>query len=305
MQRREGQISVNKPPRGIGFVKQESWLQQGTVRDNIMWGTAYQFNWYNKVVEVCALKPDFDQLSRGDLTQVGEGGATLSGGQRARVALARAVYQDKDMYLIDDIFSAVDGDVAAHIYRKCILGLLKTKTRVLVTHHTRYIQAADNVLVLRDGQLVHQGPPGHGPQEDNGHMTTSPMDTNFSMLNTPSITGRNSPVLTPSSEIMVTQVDPQLVTPQEERRERGRVKLKVYTQYWRAVGCLLSLMILLSLVAMQVSRNLTDVWLAHWVTSETGNGTSPTLHLTISANTSCIWTLILTQTPPLSVSSII
>lgn len=106
-------------------------------------------------------------------------------------------------------------------------------------------------------------------------MTTSPMDTNFSMLSTPSITGRNSPVLTPSNETMVTQVDPQLVTPQEERRETGRVKLKVYTQYWRAVGCLLSPMILLSLVAMQVTRNLTDVWLAHWVTSETGNGTSP------------------------------
>ena len=136
MQRTEGQISVNKLPRVIGFVKQEALLQQGTVRDNIMWGTAYQFNWCNKVVEVCALKPDVDQLSRGDLTQVGEGGVTLSGGQRARVALARAVYQDKDMYLIDDIFSAVDGDVAAHIYRKCILGLLKTKTRVLVTHHT-------------------------------------------------------------------------------------------------------------------------------------------------------------------------
>ena len=131
-------------------------------------------------------------------------------------------------------------------------------------------------------------------------MTTSPMDTNFSMLSPPSITGRNSPVLTPNCETMMTQVDPQ-----EERRETGRVKLKVYTQYWRAVGCLLSPLILLSLVAMQVSRNLTDVWLAHWVTSETGNGTSPTLHLTISANTSCIWTLILTQTPPLSVSSII
>ena len=92
MQRAGGRVAVTRG-RGVGLVKQEPWLQQGTVRDNILWGKAYQFTWYTKVVEACALKQDFAQLARGDLTQVGEGGVTLSGGQRARVALARAVYQ--------------------------------------------------------------------------------------------------------------------------------------------------------------------------------------------------------------------
>ena len=92
MQRAGGRVAVTRG-RGVGLVKQEPWLQQGTVRDNILWGKAYQFSWYTKVVEACALKQDFSQLARGDLTQVGEGGVTLSGGQRARVALARAVYQ--------------------------------------------------------------------------------------------------------------------------------------------------------------------------------------------------------------------
>ena len=69
IQKTDGQISVNRPSRGVGYVKQEPWLQQGTVRDNIMWGKAYQYNWYNKVVEACALREDFEHLACGDLTQ--------------------------------------------------------------------------------------------------------------------------------------------------------------------------------------------------------------------------------------------
>ena len=266
MQRTEGQISVNRPPRGVGYVKQDPWLQQGTIRDNILWGKAYQYNWYSRVVEACALKPDFEQLSHGDLSQVGEAGVTLSGGQRSRVALARAVYQDKDLYLIDDIFSAVDGDVASHIYRKCILGLLKTKTRVLCTHHNRYVQAADNIILLQDGKIQEQGPASALTHVRSGEETRI-SDTNYSMLSTPSLTGRNSP----THETGPVQ---SINTDTTEHRETGRVKSKVYRQYWRAVGSLMSPLILLSLVLMQVSRNLTDVWLAHWVSAEENN-TSP------------------------------
>jgi len=133
-----GEAKLSRPRRGVGYVAQESWLQAGTIRDNILFGKAYQHTWYNKVTEACALQPDFTALAAGDMTKVGEAGNTLSGGQKARVALARAVYQDKELYIIDDIFSAVDGHVAVHIYRKVILGLLREKTRILCTHQTRY-----------------------------------------------------------------------------------------------------------------------------------------------------------------------
>ena len=282
MQRTEGQIAVNRPPRGVGFVKQEAWLQQGTVRDNIMWGKAYQHNWYNKVIEACALKQDFTQLACGDLSQVGEQGVTLSGGQRARVALARAVYQDKDIYLIDDIFSAVDGDVAAHIYKKCILGLLKSKTRILCTHHNRYLHAADSIIVVKDGRVEYHGPPSQMLLNDHqGDRKTS--DMNYSMLCTPSLTGRNSPTLETRDTRdhddtceSITDIGDHNTSVQvePERRETGTVKMKVYRQYMRAVGPWLSSLIMISLLAMQTTRNLTDVWLANWV-SHSANNTSP------------------------------
>ena len=106
--------------------------------------------------------------------------------------MARAVYQDKDLYLIDDIFSAVDSDVAAHIYRKCILGLLKNKTRILCTHHNRYLQAADSILMLKDGKVVDFGPPSQLSSthfNSNGDSMSKLTDTNYSMLCTPSLTG--------------------------------------------------------------------------------------------------------------------
>ena len=226
MQRAGGRVAVTRG-RGVGLVKQEPWLQQGTVRDNILWGKAYQFSWYTKVVEACALKQDFSQLARGDLTQVGEGGVTLSGGQRARVALARAVYQDKDLYLIDDIFSAVDGDVAGHIYRRCILGLLRHKTRVLATHHARYVAAADTIARLEEGRLVSLGPAASlASAEPGASLVTSP-------------SGRTSPSLGPldtapatpqdtSPGHSVSHLDTEVQDTEAETRETGSVKLKVY-----------------------------------------------------------------------------
>jgi len=271
LEKKEGHIAVNRPSRGIGYVKQEHWIQQGTVRDNILFGKAYQHIWYTKVIDACALKEDFYQLAHGDMTKVGEGGVTLSGGQRARVALARAVYQDKDLYLIDDVFSAVDGHVAGHIYRKCIIGLLHEKTRILCTHHNRYVSGADSVIVLQDGKIKDQGSPSRIiPLFSNKQSKVSA--TNFSVLGTPFETGRNSPI----NEDQTSPVDqtPSIVEDEpdsEEIREKGVVKFKIYKNYWKAVGRLLSPAILFSLLAMQVSRNLTDVWLAHWVSKEENN----------------------------------
>lgn len=103
------------------------------------------------------MNEDLLLLPNGDLTGVGEGGMTLSGGQKARIALARAVYQDKPIYLLDDIISAVDSKVAKHIFQHCIMGLLKNKTRILCTHHVKYLIHADKVIVMEDGVIKQQG----------------------------------------------------------------------------------------------------------------------------------------------------
>ena len=259
-----GEADLWQPRRGVGYIAQEAWLQAGTVRDNILFGKAYQYAWYNKVVEACALLPDFAALASGDQTKVGEAGNTLSGGQKARVALARAVYQDKDVYLVDDIFSAVDGHVAAHIYRKVILGLLKEKTRLLCTHHTRYLNGADSILVMENGQITEEGPPTLILPLMSSKDPTNPAN-NFSMIGTPSMmdtivqdTGRNSPIQNDSGEQRGGGEEEQ-EEEEEERRETGRVKFSVYKTYWKAIGALLSPTILLSLLAMQVTRNMTDL----------------------------------------------
>ena len=278
-----GEADLWQPRRGVGYIAQEAWLQAGTVRDNILFGKAYQYAWYNKVVEACALLPDFAALASGDQTKVGEAGNTLSGGQKARVALARAVYQDKDVYLVDDIFSAVDGHVAAHIYRKVILGLLKEKTRLLCTHHTRYLNGADSILVMENGQITEEGPPTLILPLMSSKDPTNPAN-NFSMIGTPSMmdtivqdTGRNSPIQNDSGEQRGGGEEEQ-EEEEEERRETGRVKFAVYKTYWKAVGALLSPTILLSLLAMQVTRNMTDLWLADWVSHST-NGSEPNISL--------------------------
>jgi ATP-binding cassette subfamily C (CFTR/MRP) protein 4 len=121
----------------LSYVSQEPWMFMGTIRDNILFGMAYDSAWYNKVIEACSLDEviqlklkkmvyyslsvqDFNQLPYGDLTLVGERGVTLSGGQKARVNLARAVYHDADIFLLDDPLSAVDATVAAHLFNKFV-----------------------------------------------------------------------------------------------------------------------------------------------------------------------------------------
>lgn len=103
-----------------------------------------------EVVNVCALKRDFDELPFGDKTPVGEKGSALSGGQRARVALARAVYRNADIYLLDDPLSAVDAHVAKHLFEQCIQQYLKDKTIILVTHQIQFIKGADLVVIMNN-----------------------------------------------------------------------------------------------------------------------------------------------------------
>lgn len=97
---------------------------------------------------MCSLIKDFKQFSNGDMTIIGERGAALSGGQRARVNLARAIYQQADIYLLDDPLSAVDTKVARRLFKDCIIDFLKDKTRILVTHQLHFLRQSDKIVLL-------------------------------------------------------------------------------------------------------------------------------------------------------------
>uniref|UniRef100_A0A8C4VSD5 Multidrug resistance-associated protein 4 n=1 Tax=Gopherus evgoodei TaxID=1825980 RepID=A0A8C4VSD5_9SAUR len=134
----------------IAYVSQQPWVFPGTVRSNILFGREYEREKYEKVLKVCALKKDMDLLEDGDLTVIGDRGATLSGGQKARVNLARAVYQDADIYLLDDPLSAVDAEVSRHLFEKCIYRALHQKVSILVTHQLQYLHAVNQILILKE-----------------------------------------------------------------------------------------------------------------------------------------------------------
>uniref|UniRef100_A0A0P6IW43 Putative abc transporter c family member n=1 Tax=Aedes aegypti TaxID=7159 RepID=A0A0P6IW43_AEDAE len=147
----------------LAYVSQEPWVFAGTVRQNILFGQPMEKDRYESVVQACALIRDFEQLPHGDKTIIGERGAALSGGQKARISLARAVYRRADIFLMDDPLSAVDAHVGRHLFDICIgprgrLGRLKT-TRILVTHQVHFLKEADWVIVMNEGKITIQGTP--------------------------------------------------------------------------------------------------------------------------------------------------
>ncbi|CAF4884021.1 unnamed protein product [Pieris macdunnoughi] len=141
----------------ISYACQEAWLFPSSVRENILFGLPYNADKYRRVCKVCALEKDFKQFPYGDQTLVGERGVSMSGGQRARINLARSVYRDADIYLLDDPLSAVDANVGRQLFEGCINGHLKGKTRILVTHQVHFLKAADYIIVLNEGQVENMG----------------------------------------------------------------------------------------------------------------------------------------------------
>ncbi|CCG83568.1 putative ABC multidrug transporter [Taphrina deformans PYCC 5710] len=144
------------------FVDQTPWIQNMTVRDNIVGPAGYRREWYNKVVHACAFDVDIAKMARGDLTRVGSSGISLSGGQKQRLALARAVYSQQSLMLLDDVFSGLDATTEAKIFSRLLgkNGLLKRMkvTVVLVTHARHLFAHADYMIVLSaEGRILEQG----------------------------------------------------------------------------------------------------------------------------------------------------
>ncbi|KAM5324056.1 ATP-binding cassette sub-family C member 2 [Glossophaga mutica] len=141
------------------YVPQQSWIQNGTIKDNILFGSELDEKRYQQVLEACALLQDLEVLPGGDLAEIGEKGINLSGGQKQRISLARATYQNSDIYILDDPLSAVDAHVGKHIFEKVLgpNGLLKGKTRILVTHSIHFLPQVDEIVVLENGTISEKG----------------------------------------------------------------------------------------------------------------------------------------------------
>ncbi|CAO2838698.1 unnamed protein product [Amaranthus hypochondriacus] len=142
----------------IAYVSQTAWIQSGTIRENILFGSAMDDLRYQETLRCCSLVRDLELLPYGDMTEIGERGINLSGGQKQRIQLARALYKDADIYLLDDPFSAVDAHTATSLLNHYVLEALSEKTVLLVTHQVDFLPAFHLCLLMSEGEIRRAGP---------------------------------------------------------------------------------------------------------------------------------------------------
>ncbi|KAJ6705474.1 ATP-BINDING CASSETTE SUB-FAMILY C [Salix purpurea] len=138
----------------VAYVSQTAWIQTGTIRENILFGSTKDQIRYQEVLKRCSLLKDIDLLPFGDLTEIGERGVNLSGGQKQRVQLARALYRNADIYLLDDPFSAVDAHTATSLFNEYVMEALSEKTVLLVTHQVDFLPAFNSILLMSAGEIL-------------------------------------------------------------------------------------------------------------------------------------------------------
>ncbi|XP_019724109.1 ATP-binding cassette sub-family C member 4 isoform X2 [Hippocampus comes] len=225
---------------------------------------------------MCYWDKDLELLPDGDLTLIGDRGATLSGGQKARVNLARAVYQDADIYLLDDPLSAVDAEVGRHLFEQCICGVLKSKPRILVTHQLQYLKGADQIVVLKEGHMVAKGTYTElqrsgldftsllkKDEEEEPHQSPTDFSSRSRTLSQNSVRSQASSGHSVQDGEHL-EAEP-VHTVAEESRAQGSIGLNIYIKYLRAGASVLVVVIALLLnILAQVAYIVQDWWLAYW-----------------------------------------
>eukprot|EP00891_Asterochloris_glomerata_P006803 jgi/Astpho2/6803/e_gw1.00103.48.1_t len=294
MERHTGSVRVGGQ---LALVAQQAWIINASVRDNILLGRDLDDARWEACVEACCLSQDFKVLPAGADTEIGEKGINVSGGQKQRISLARACYHDADFYIMDDPLSAVDVHVGKHIFDECIAGLLKSKTRLLVTNQLQFVPQADRVVYLEAGCVAAQG----SFEEVSQHPGFASLLTEFnakaeaeessrpshhcSCLSDrracPNLQGdlvcRQSSVLaSPLSAVQVVmEKDGKVIikTPDgrlivQEDRAKGQVSSQVFREYAAAYGWYGLLFIICMWAMEQTCRVLTNWWLSRWSTAD-------------------------------------
>ncbi|TMW62698.1 hypothetical protein Poli38472_005316 [Pythium oligandrum] len=276
----KGEVSL----RGsVAYVSQQPFIQNATVRENICFGLPFDAARYEEAVRVSCLKKDLQILPGGDRTEIGEKGINLSGGQRTRVALARAVYQNADIYILDDILSAVDSHVGSDIFANCVKKALKKKLVILVTHSLSFLNNCDNIVVLGDGRVVEVGAykqlmakkgvlaqmvanyVEHDKKEESEQAEESNDVDDDDEDDGPAdrLNRRSRTSSTRSDGSAHEAIDGQLMV--DEDRSTGEVPKEVYMAWIKAFGgVFMGLVVLFGYCFAQVVSLLSTFWISHW-----------------------------------------
>ncbi|KAJ3295930.1 Multidrug resistance-associated protein 1, partial [Blyttiomyces sp. JEL0837] len=295
-----GAVTING---SVALCQQQPWLMSLTVRENIYFGKQGDEERLNMAVKCCGLEADLKSLEKGIETEIGEKGITLSGGQKARVALARAVYDDADIYLLDDPLSALDAHVSREVYDNCICGTLSNKTRVLVTHQLYVLPKVDRIIVFDHGKIVEHGTYNDlinieggvlkgmmdeyskvGEGKKSGDEKVRDIDEKTIVDSEKSVEGGTTkkekskiePGATykisleddndPESKKTDEPVKKNLI--EEEDREKGAVKFSVVVDYYRYGGGFgMFFLIAIGCVFYGAANGMTQIWLTWWATN--------------------------------------
>ncbi|XP_058066855.1 probable multidrug resistance-associated protein lethal(2)03659 [Anopheles bellator] len=265
-----GNIRVNGR---VSYGSQEPWLFSGTVRQNILFGLPMDRERYRRVVKTCALERDFHLFANGDKTIVGERGVSLSGGQKARISLARAVYRRAEVYLLDDPLSAVDSHVGRHLFDHCMRDYLRGRIVILVTHQLQYLQNADQIVVLKHGRVEAVGT--YDKLRESGHdfaqLLAAPSGKEDDSTDTESFKRSGSLFRRQNSESSVdSSGGPEADAPEAkaigEKQKEGSIGWDVYRAYFRASGGYFVVSaILFMFLLSQLCASGGDYFLTYWV----------------------------------------
>lgn len=288
----EGSVLLPKRPLrllsgGVAYCSQTAWLETMSIRDNIVFGQYFDQARYDAVLSCCCLEPDLKTFPEGDLTEVGENGVSLSGGQKARVALARAVYSRSPILLLDDVLAAVDSHTAKRLVDECLCGeLVKGRTVVLVTHHVDAVLShVEHVVMLDGGRIKASG----SPSELREAGLLSPAVLGLSSPESPNVKGKQAAKdQMKEEEAKDSAVDAQAKAQADdggkkdpgksgaasapgrgklvsaEGKSTGRVKREIYVTYLSAFGWLFVTFVLLTTLVSRFADVLEKYWLSFW-----------------------------------------
>ena len=256
------------------FCPQYAWIQNASVKENILFGKDYSRKWYDAVIDACALRPDLEMLPNSDLTEIGERGITVSGGQKQRLNIARAIYFNSDIVLMDDPLSAVDAHVGRHIFDNAICGLLKDKCRVLATHQLHVLSRCDRIIWMQDGHIQ--------TIDTFSNLMSNNTDFQKLMASTAQEEKFEKEAAVNEDEVEDEKKDAKkrktarrgAALMQQEERAVKSVSWSVYAAYIRASGSLLyGPLIFFVLVISQGANIVTSLWLSWWTSNKFGYST--------------------------------
>ncbi|KAI9852566.1 MAG: hypothetical protein M1824_001855 [Vezdaea acicularis] len=251
------------------FCPQYAWIQNTTVRENIVFGKEFDPVYYNKVIDACALRPDLEILPNGDQTEIGERGITVSGGQKQRINIARAIYFNADIVLMDDPLSAVDAHVGRHMFDNAISGLLKDKCRILATHQLHILNRCDRVIWMDNGSIL-------AIDTFDNLMANNPgfqklMVTTAQEKAGDEETDKNDETRDEEKKGRKKRSKPAAALMQAEERAVKSVSWGVYKSYIASSGSLLNAPLVIMLLILSQGANIaTSLWLSWWTSNKFG-----------------------------------